>query len=337
MNLYDKNGYLNFDRIASLPVNFIFIYGGRGSGKTFGALKYVKEHGIKFIFTRRQIQEYDIVSQTETSPFKKLNDKYDWHVEVKKITKNVSGFYDDGQGSPIGYMTALAAVAHIRGMDFSDCDWWIYDEFIPEPHVRPMKEEGQAVLNAYETFCRNRELEGGRPMKLIALANANQLANPVFMELDLVTTAERMKRTGQNFWINNERGVALIDPFDSPVSEEKEETALYKLVNKNSEFYKMSIENKFRDLEEASPKSKSLKEYVPVVRIGEITLYKHKSRREYYCSTHHMGVCPEYRNSEIDRQRCLNRFEWIPEKYLSNHIEFESYLCEALFNKYLFT
>lgn len=335
MNYYLDNGYLNFDRIASLPVNFIFIYGARGVGKTFGALKYVKEHGIKFVFTRRQIQEYDIVSKTETSPFKKLNIAYDWNVEIKNITKNVSGFYD-GEGSPIGYMTALAAVAHIRGMDFSDCDWWIYDEFIPEAHVRPMKEEGQAFLNAYETFNRNRELEGKPPMKVVALANSNLLANPVFMELDLVMVAERMKRTGQNFFMDQSRGMAMLDPFDSPVAEEKEETALYKLVNKNSEFYKMAIENKFKDLDDASPRSRNLKEYIPVVRIGEITLYKHKSRREYYCSTHHTGVCPEFRNSEIDRERCLNRFSWIPSMYLGNHIDFESYLCEALFNKYLF-
>ncbi len=336
MNYYDKKGYLNYDRIASLPVNFIFIFGGRGTGKTYGALKYVKEHGIRFVFTRRQTQEYDMIAKTDTSPFKVLNKDMDWKVEIKSITKHVSGFYEQEHGAPLGYLTALASVAHIRGMDFSDCDWWIYDEFIPEAHVRPMKEEGQAFLNAYETFNRNRELEGRAPMKVFALANSNLLANPIFMELDLVTTAERMRRTGQNFYMDQERGYALLDPFDSPVSEEKEETALYKLVNKNSEFYRMAIENRFKDLEDAAPKSRNLKEYNPIVRIGEITLYRHKSRREFYCSTHHMGVCPEFRNSEIDRERCLNKFDWIPEMYLSNKIDFESYLCEALFNKYLF-
>ena len=338
MNIYDKRGYLDFDRIASLPVNFIFIYGGRGGGKTFGALKWVKEHQMPFLFTRRQVQEYEIVSQPEASPFNKLNAKYDWHVEVRKITKNLSGFYEDGQGAPIGLLTAMAAIAHIRGMDFSLYKYWLYDEFIPEAHIRTMKEEGQAFLNAYETVNRNRELEGEAPLKVWALANANLLANPIFIELDLVTVAERMKKTRQNFWMDESRGVALIDMWDSPISEEKEETALYKLVNKNSEYYKMAIENRFRDLEESSPKSRNLKEYKPIVKIGEITLYKHKSRSgAYYCSTHHMGVCPEFRSSDIERQRCLNKFSWIPEMYLTNKIEFESYLCEALFNKYLFT
>ena len=337
MNLYDKNGYLDFDRIASLPVPFIFIYGGRGSGKTFGALKYVIEHNIRFIFTRRMVKEYNMVSRSETSPFKKLNRKYNWTLDIKHIVGDVSGIYNGGEGAPIGYMTALVAVANIRGMDFSDCDWWIYDEFIPEEHVRAIKGEGEAFMNAYETFSRNRELEGEKPMKVVCLANANRLANPIFMELDLVMISERMKRTKQNFWMDKERGVALIDPWDSPKSEEKEETALYRLVNKNSEFYKMAIKNEFKDLDEAEPVSRNLKEYVPVVRIGEITLYKHKTRRAYYCSTHHQGSCPTYRNSDIDRQRCLNKFNWIPEQYLTNSIEFESYLCEALFNKYLFT
>lgn len=339
MKIYDNNGYLDFDRIASLPVNFIFIYGGRGGGKTYGALKWVIENGKRFIFTRRQAQEYEMVSKPESSPFKKLNSDKGWNIQIKSISKMLSGFYEDGEGAPIGYMSSLASVAHIRGMDFSDVDVWIYDECIPEPHVRTIKEEGQAFLNAYETFNRNRELQGAEPIKVFALANSNMLANPLFMELDLVTVAERMKKKNMNTWIDTGRGVALIDMFDSPISDEKAETAIYKLVNKNSEFYRMALENQFKDLDDSfgHVNSRNLTEYLPVVEIGEITLYKHKSRSGcFYCSTHHTGVCPQFRNSEIDRQRCLNRFTWIPDAYLSNKIEFESYLCEALFNKYLF-
>lgn len=336
MNMYDKQGYLDWDRISMIPASFIFIFGSRGIGKTYGALKYVYEKGIRFIFTRRQQQEYDIVSRDETSPFKVLNEDLKADVHLRTISKNVSGFYDGDCSLPIGYMTSLSAVAHIRGMDFSDCEWWIYDEFIPEAHVRPMKEEGQVLLNAYETFNRNRELKGRPALRMICLANSNLMANPIFMELGLVTTAERMMRSGQNYFLDKDRGLALLNPFDSPIAGEKEETALYKLINKESEYYRMAIENRFRDLDESKPRSRNLKEYMPLVRIGEITIYKHKSDRTYYVTEHHSGSCDTYTTSELDCDRCLKKYSWLPSTYLNNRIDFESYICEALFNKYLF-
>lgn len=336
MNIYDQNGYLNYDRISSIPVNFIFIVGGRGTGKTYGALKYVYEHGIKFMFSRRQRQEYETICKDEASPFKSINEDIHSDVRIRTINKNLSAFYDGEYPAPIGYLTSLMNIAALRGLDFSDCDWWIYDEFIPEPHVRPIKEEGQAVLNAYETFNRNRELKGKPPIKMIALSNSNMLACPLFIELNLVNVAEKMRRSGENFWMDKERGVAIIDPCDSPISGEKEETALYKLVNHDSEFYKMAIENRYRDLDDSAPVSRNLKEYVPLVRVGEITLYKHKSARKYYCCTHASGACPVYGTSEIQRDRLMKKFSWLPSMYLDNKIEFESYICEALFNKYIF-
>ena len=337
MNLYLKSGYIDWERLAKVPASFLFVYGGRGAGKTYGCLKYVLEHKIPFIFTRRQQQEYDMVCRDDTSPFKVLNEDLNLDIHVRTISKNVSGIYQGDSSLPIGYMTSLGAFAHIRGMDFSDVKWWIYDEFIPEPHVRPMKEEGQAWANAYETICRNRELKGEDPVKFVGLANTNNLANPLFVELELVGIVERLRKRGTNYFLIPDRGIALVDTVDSPISGEKKETALYKLMNKNSEYYRMSIENRFRDLDEAKPVSRNLNEYRPVVEIAEITLYRHKHERKFYCSMHHTGVCKTFTSSEIDKERCLRAFEWIPQMYLENKIEFETYMCEVLFNRYLFS
>ena len=341
---YLPSGYLNFGKIMSIPVPFVFIYGPRGVGKTYGALQFVKEQGIKFMYSRRQQVDLDMIQKPDTFPFKKLNSNRNWTVTIKPLNKYMSAFYDgediDGRilpsGPPIGYASALSTIANVRGMDCSDVDVWIYDEFIPEAHARPIREEGAAFLNAYETFNRNRELEGDKPMKVICLANSNRLANPIFMELGLVTVAERMKRKGLSYYCDETRGIALLDTYDSPISAQKEETALYRLANQDSVFYRMAIENRFADLDETEQTSRNLKEYTPVFIIGELCIYKHKTRRVYYVTDHKSGSPPSFLPSEMDVHRCLNKFPWVLHAYMENKIEFESYLCEALFNKYFY-
>ena len=335
MKLYDENGYLNFKEIFNIPVPFIFIHGPRGVGKTYGALQEAKIRGEQFIYTRRTQTEADMIRTPKMFPFKKHNENNQWDVRIGGINKQVAAFYDGTDPAPIGYVTALSTIANIRSLDLSDCKTWIYDEFIPEEHVKPIKNEGQAFLNAYETFNRNRELEGQPPMKLIALANSNRLANPIYIELGLVMIADRMKKRRQNLYINKDRGIAIIDPFDSPKAEEKEETALYKLANKDSDFYKMAIENRFQDLDESKAKTQSLKEFKPVCRIGELCLYKHKSEKRFYISAHVSGNPPFFGISEIEIARFKRAFPWIVDKYIAGAVGFESYYAEALFNRYI--
>ena len=59
--LYLKNGYLNVPYILHYNVPFIFVVGGRGTGKTYGALKYVLESGTPFIYMRRTQSQADIM------------------------------------------------------------------------------------------------------------------------------------------------------------------------------------------------------------------------------------------------------------------------------------
>ena len=39
MNVYLPNGYADMGKIMSLPYPLIFVIGGRGTGKTYGACK----------------------------------------------------------------------------------------------------------------------------------------------------------------------------------------------------------------------------------------------------------------------------------------------------------
>lgn len=342
MNIYQKSGYIDIRAIMALGLPFNFIVGGRATGKTYTSLKTVKEDGIKFIYMRRTQSQADMINKPEFSPFKSLNADHGWTIGSATLSKYNAGFYEteeteDGGhqcvGSPIGYTCALSTISNMRGFDASDVRLLIYDEFIPEKHERPIKNEGAAFLNAYETINRNRELKGEKPLQVLCLANANDLANPIFLELGLVRKAEQMRRKGQEISIDKERGVGLFILDKSPISAQKRNTALYKL-SRGSGFSRMSLENDFANEDIGRIKTQPLGEFRPVVTVGEITVYKHKSRGEYYVSTHKAGSCAEFGSGDTDKNRFRRAYGWIWQEYMKNNIIFEEYLCEVLLNRY---
>ena len=70
MSVYLDNGYLDFGKILSYNVAFNFLVGGRGIGKTYGALKYVVDNNIPFVFMRRTQTQLDVLMKDEYQPFK---------------------------------------------------------------------------------------------------------------------------------------------------------------------------------------------------------------------------------------------------------------------------
>ena len=285
VKLYDDNGYLNVPALLKTGVPFIFCWGGRATGKTYGALKEAVNSGVKFGLMRRTQAQLDLISKPEFSPFKPLNKDMGWNIRIVPLSKYNGGIYNTNEadtkqtpeGPPIGYTFALSTIANTRGFDGSEIELLIYDEFIPEPHARPIKEEHEAFLNAYETINRNRELQGRKPLQVLCLANANTLANPLFLGLGLVAKAERMYRTGQEYSIDSKRGFALVNLCRSAISELKRETALYRFTGDNS-FSKMALSNDFSGEEERGRiGAKPLVEYRPVVQIGELCIYRQSS------------------------------------------------------------
>jgi hypothetical protein len=340
MNIYQESGYLDIRKILALNLPFIFVVGGRGTGKTYTCLETVIEDEIKFIYMRRTQTQVDIISIPDYSPFKSLNKDFNWNIGAHSLTKNSSAFYNqeeqDGKlicvGAPLGYLCALSTLSNMRGFDASDVTLFIYDEFIPEKQERPIKGEGAAYLNAVETINRNRELKGNKPLQSICFANANDLANPLFMELGLVRKAEQMRRKKQEVYIDRERGIGMFILDKSPISEQKSTTALYRLT-KGSNFNRMSINNDFSGEEIGKIASRPIAEYKPIVTVGEVTIYEHKSNGSYYVSTHKTGSPPSFGTGDAERARFRRIYQWIWDEYMENNIEFEEYLCEILLTK----
>lgn len=341
MKLYQNNGYVNIRGILDEGLPFNFVVGGRGTGKTFTALKIMIEDNKKFIYQRRTQSQCDLISKPDFSPFKSLNNMFGWNVGIKSISKYNGAFYNMTEdtkgelvpaGSPLGYTLALSTVSNMRGFDSSDVKYIIYDEFIPESHERPIKNEGAAFLNCYETINRNRELNGEKPLQILSLANSNNIANEIFIELRLVTIVEEMFTKGKEIYINRDRGIGIFLLNSSPISENKKQTALYKLTN-NTDFSKMAVENKFESPSISLIKPQPLKEYRLLYTIGEISIYKHKSTNKYYCSQHKSGSGEEFGTSDIDRSRASNKYYYVNIAYLNRRIIFENLLCEILYQK----
>lgn len=334
MKLYDNNGYVNIRAILDRGITFNFVVGGRGTGKTFTALSEVVEEGRKFMFMRRTQEQADTINKPQFSPFKPVNRVRGWDIRTAPISKKNSAFYNGESDSPIGYTCALSTVATLRGFDASDVELLIYDEFIPEPHERPIKNEGLAFLNAYETINRNRELDGRKPLQVLALANSNLLANPVFMELGIVNKAFEMCVKKQELSIDEKRGIAIYLLHDSPISARKNTTALYKVAG-DGDFSAMAINNAFARDDGVIIKSMSLSAYNPIVSVGEICIYMEKSGKGFYVSPHVKGEPVRYGCGSTEIRRFKNTYAWLWVEHLRGRIIFESAMCEILLTKYL--
>ena len=345
---YTKDGYIDFDRLLKEDQSiYKFIVGGRGTGKTFGILKYMIEHEKKFIFMRRTQTQVDMIKNDELNPFRALYSVLgkEWLFNVSNINKNISAVYKTvydpeeqmcvSSGAPIGYIMALSTVANIRGFDASDVDYLIYDEFIGEKHEKPITAEGTAFLNAIETIARNRELQGREAMKVICLSNSTNLANAIFIELKIITVCEKMLKKGQDHIQLKDRDMSIWMMNDSPISRKKADTSLYRLSGRGSDFAKMSLDNQFNKEYFGQVKSRKLAEFRPLVQVGEIVIYKHKNRHEWYVTEHFSGHPEVYDSSEIELKRFAHDFYYLKLAYLNRHIFFESYIQQVLFEKYM--
>lgn len=341
INIYQKNGYVDIEGIIKTGFPFIFITGGRATGKTYTSLKYAVEKEIKFIYMRRTQSQADLINKTDFSPFKSYNRDNGVEIITEPVTKYNSAFYYGEMseksdklkpsGRPLGYTAALSTIANMRGFDASDVELLIYDEFIKEKHERPLKNEALAFFNAYESINRNREINGSKPLQTLCLSNAMSLDNDIYRHLKVMDVVDKMGKKNHSYWTDNERGILIIQLQKSPISIVKSKTALYKLTQ-GSEFYDMAISNDFAFEEKGNIKPQPLIEYTPKVKIGEICIYLHKANRRVYVTRHASGAFQKtYDSGEIERERFRRAYAFLWTDYMMGDLWFDSYETELEF------
>lgn len=328
MPLYLDSGYVNIKYCLSFKCPFTFILGGRGTGKTFGAIEYAIENDVKILFMRRTRTQIELITRPELNPFNPVCEYLDIENRMEGVAKDVSSIIV-GVGETekvLGIAAALSTFSNLRGFDASWIDLLILDELIPEPHERPIKNEGSAFLNCYETVNRNRELQGRNPLLALCMTNSNSLDSPLLIELDLIRIIEKMRRRGQTEYINQERGIAIFDLINSPISEAKAETALYK-ATKGTKFRSMAIENEFSYSDTSDCKSQPLTGLKLLWKFDNI--YCYQANNYLYISEHGAGTAPEqYNDTEIDKARFIRNHRRLYQQIIKRKIRYENYLCK---------
>lgn len=338
--LYTQEGWLNWDHILSKNLPFNFVIGGRGIGKTYGILKKLLDE--KIIIMRRTQSQIDVITKDMFNPYKSINIdlEREFHRGFETEGKGVYGIYDFGENEkgkmvPIsecyGSAIALSTIKNLRGFDASNIDYLIFDEFIPEIHEREIKKEGIAFKNAYETINRNRELKGMKPVTAILMANANNLGSDIIIELGLVQVIDNMIKKETEEYIDTKKGLGIWLLRNSPISNAKKDTALYRLGGE--EFQEMAIFNNFKSSGSLVIKSQNLKEYKIFCGIGGLYFYKHKSNDQIYVTTHKSGTCREYELSDIGKKQFKSENYFLQLCLLQNRILFETQYCYIVFTK----
>lgn len=328
LTLYDSNGYLNMPEIIESGYPMIFIAAARGTGKTYGICKYFLEHENNVMLLRRTQAEADLQMDHDSCSFFEPSLDLGKEYNLMKAGKNNARvFYGNGSA----FIAGLSTFANIRGaFNFRDVTHIFYDEFIPEPHVKRIKAEGFALANLYESVNRNREIQDREPVKLICAANSMNLANDYFIYFGLIKDAEEMLKTGEEYRIIGDK--LLIIPHDSPISKKKAKTVLYK--NVQQEFSDMALKNEFILNDFTYVQKHVLKEYQALLRVGQLTIYKHKSEKQYFISMTPAETKKVYKDSYADLQRFRRDYWRLSGHYLDGRIRFADYYCLSLFERY---
>ena len=328
--IYTNDGWVNWDYIMKQSESIISVVGPRGTGKTYGLFKWLVEHNQRFIYLRRLKSQLEECRRDTGNPFKKLNADLDINIRPFPLAGSVAFRHDDKNGAVAAVGVALSVVANIRGVDYSDYDFIVFDEFIASDGERPIKNEFQAFLNFYETVNRNRELNGQRAVKCVMLGNANRIANPYFSGWHCMQRVLRMISGNQMVWRSDDFTRMIILLLDSPISAQKADTVLYR--NANNDFIQMALDNAFRT-DATTIKSEPLKEFTHIVSVGEIGIYKHKSARRYYVSAT-IYKDPYYDAFGIGLKMFQQDYYMFRVYYMVHKtVTFETFECELIFRE----
>ena len=324
--MYDENGYFNFASLYEQGRIFNVVIGARGTGKTYSAVKYFIEQKKPFLFMRRTQIQTDIVSTDAMSPIVKVLNDLRMEYHTKKLTKYNTAFYD-ASDKLLLVTASLKTFANIRGFEVSNVgiNDIIFDEFVKEPQEPKIKYEGLAFSNAYESMNRNRF--DGSDIRVFLLANSTDIANDVFMYFNWIPLAEHMIQSGAEETFLPD--LAMLIYRNSPISEKKRNTALYRNVSK--EFADMALDNKFVLNDFSYVKKQRLRDFSCSLRVGKLYIYKHKSEPIWYI-TQTKGTAPaEYDDNYSGLERFKKKHWTLYIRYTEGKVRFDSYESLSIF------
>lgn len=340
MNIFTKDGWPNFsedDGLLSMRANVVMIWGARGTGKTYTLLEKFCQENTRYLYLRRTPGQVDtIAADADMWPFTPLNRDHGCNFVPRKV-KGAKSMWKVCNGpddeDPHGTISSVVTLGRTRGFSSPDIDYIVLDEYQKDELDFYRKGEGVGLANIYETVNRNRELQGKKPCTLILMSNAVGMANPYYMQWDVVDIVDKMIGTRRRWQLLPERGILLVDMADSPIAVKKKGTALYKSLA-GTDFYRSALENQYSGEERSETGNRNLREYRPIVTVGRLTVYESKGKREYYICEHRSGTCPQYGIGHYELLRFRSRYAFLQKAYMNRIIVFEKYSDEIYFREF---
>ena len=258
---------------------FTFIVGGRGIGKTYSAEDYcITNYPGQFLYLRNTGIQLKESCSAFGNPFKRWAKDHNRDIAMKMEGEHaiIYEYDEDGAKTLIGYGANLSTFENLRGVDLSDVDIVLFDEFIENRSLG--FDQFDAFQHMYETVNRNRELLGEPPLIVLLLSNAQRLGNPILRGYNLIPIIEGMQANNQRSATVGNKRIEL--PF-SEVSEAKKNTALYQ--GAGDLFKEQALNNNFSNDSFTGIKKVNLMEFEPVCSVDDIYIYRHKSKTSFYC------------------------------------------------------
>lgn len=354
-----KKGYYYdiSDDLEKYPEAWCYIIiGGRNCGKTYSALKNVYLNRKKFCFLKRTGDDVDLLTSgsgkvgsknnefgIDLSPFKSINRDLLCDVRAYDIKKGLGAFYEhlNGEliGTPLGYLLALNYVSKFKGFDLSDCDYLIFDEFIPQPWDRVNRKEGEQLLDLYKTISRDREHRSKGPLKLLCLANAVNISNPVMNILEITNDVAFMQISGLESRYIEHRGIFIHIINDNPDFVKKEKDSKIYAAMGETAWGRMAFDNQFAYNDFSAIGKTSLKGYKPVCSLSfkNDNFYIYMKDGNYYMTTSRHDKQTEIfnLNRENDQKLFFNSYIYeLKEACINGKMLFEEYTMYDLIINY---
>lgn len=304
-----NDGYYHFSEdLQKFPEAWCYIiWSKRGPGKTYSALWYAYNN-YPIIYMKRTTEDVNLICSAnaygfDPSPYVPLNRDKNINVKAKEIEKGIGGFWNtdyegNPEGLPVSYVLSLNAVKRFKGFDFSNCEWLLIDEFIPQVGEIIKRGEGEMLLDLYMTIARDRQKRGREPLKLILFANAEEISTPITNTLEVVDIMADLNASGQNYYYDEERRIMLhhITNDEYPM-QESEKVGIYSAM-KNTSWGAKAFEGTFANNDFSNVVKQNLKGYKPLIHL----LYKNKN---YYIYVNDSGC---YYMSE-SKGECLFNYD----------------------------
>lgn len=332
MTIYADNGYLSYKGIKDIGQKYIYIIGGRGIGKSHLVCDIINDNNKPILYVRRS--NVDL-----SNSFSKMSDfgKDDW------FGKDVCYEYSEKKGvgmafldkdhqvarKPFAIGVSLSTFNNKTGIDFTQFNDVVFDEFIPQRGARPIKHEFAAYKNIMEAVYRNRD-----HMERITawfFGNSNAIMSNILIGYRLIPECYKMVKNKIEVMQIIRCAATIIMPFASPISKEKNENDFYKYLPKSRK--RMEIYNEFADMEDDRVRHQNLKEYIHDMRTPLFSVWQHKAEFKFYITKPMKAHCDDVFDNN---QSSLERWQTTTKKYmkqlfLNGDITFSDYETQCDF------